>query len=53
MEKIGLLPGIKIQIKEKGPFKGPLTLLIEDEKQVIGYDVAKNIFVAKIKGHGA
>ena len=53
LEKIGLLPGIKIQIKEKGPFKGPLTLLIEDEKQVIGYDVAKNIFVAKIKGHGA
>ena len=41
LEKIGLLPGIKVHIKEKGPFKGPLTLLIEDEKQVIGYDAGQ------------
>lgn len=53
LEKIGMLPGIKIELKEKAPFKGPLTLLVEDTEQVIGHDVAKNIFVAKIKGSGA
>ena len=53
LEKIGLLPGIKIEVLEKAPFKGPITLLIENDEQVIGHDVAKSIFVAKIKGHGA
>lgn len=48
LEKIGLLPGMKIKIKEKAPFKGPITLLIENKEQVIGNDVARNIFVAKI-----
>jgi DtxR family Mn-dependent transcriptional regulator len=49
LEKIGLLPGIRITLQEKAPFKGPLTLLIENDEQVVGHDVAKNIFVAKIK----
>lgn len=53
LEKIGMLPGIKIELKEKAPFKGPLTLLVEDEEQAIGHDVAKNIFVAKIKRQDA
>jgi len=48
LEKLGLLPGLKIKIKEKAPFKGPITLLIENKEQVIGNDVAQNIFVAKI-----
>jgi DtxR family Mn-dependent transcriptional regulator len=48
LEKIGLLPGVKVTIKEKAPFNGPITLLIEDTEQAIGNDVARNIFVAKI-----
>lgn len=48
LEKIGLLPGIKVTIKEKAPFDGPITLLVENDKQVVGNDVAKNIFVAKL-----
>lgn len=48
LEKIGLLPGIKIKIKEKGPFKGPITILIEGSEKVIGNDVAQNILVAEI-----
>lgn len=48
LQEIGLLPGTKINIKEKGPFKGPITLLIEEDEQVIGHDVARNIFIAEI-----
>lgn len=48
LEEIGLLPGTKIVIKEKAPFKGPITLLIEENEQVIGYDLATNIFVAEL-----
>lgn len=48
LEKVGLLPGIKIKVKEKAPFKGPVTLHIENDEQVIGNDVADNIFIAEI-----
>jgi len=48
LEKIGLLPGIKVNIKEKAPFDGPVTVLIENDEQVIGNDVARNIFVAEM-----
>lgn len=48
LEKIGLLPGIKIKIREKAPFDGPVTLLVENKELVIGNDVAKNIFVAEM-----
>lgn len=48
LEKIGLLVGSKIQIKKKAPLKGPITTLIEKKEQVIGHDVAQNIFVAEM-----
>ncbi|WP_372636245.1 metal-dependent transcriptional regulator [Fodinibius sp.] len=48
LEKIGLLPGVKISIKEKAPFKGPITLRVENEEQVIGNEVARNIFIAEM-----
>jgi len=46
LEEINLIPGVKVVIKEKAPFNGPLTLIIEDRQQVVGYEVANNIFVA-------
>ncbi|HKK47369.1 MAG TPA: metal-dependent transcriptional regulator [Balneolaceae bacterium] len=48
LEKIGLLPGIKITIKEKAPFKGPIMLLLEGKEQAIGHDMARNIFIAEL-----
>lgn len=44
--QIGILPGVKVRIKEKAPFNGPLTLDIEGREQVIGREVAKGIYVA-------
>jgi len=48
LEKIGLLPGAKLTIKEKGPFKGPITLDVEDNRRVIGHEVAEHIYIARI-----
>ena len=48
LEKIGLLPGAKLTIKEKGPFRGPITLLIENQKQVLGHEVAEHIYIAEL-----
>jgi len=45
-ENIGIIPGVKIIIKKQEPLEGPLTLQIENREQVIGFDVAKNIFLA-------
>jgi DtxR family Mn-dependent transcriptional regulator len=48
LKKVGLLPGVKVKINEKAPFKGPITLNVEENEQVIGYDMAKNIFIAEL-----
>lgn len=48
LEKIGLLPGAKLSIKEMGPFKGPITLQVEENEQVLGYEVAEHIYIAEL-----
>lgn len=50
LEKIGLLPGVKIMVKEKAPFNGPITLLVEETEQALGHEVANKIFVAEYPG---
>lgn len=46
-EEIGIIPGVKISIKKREPLKGPITLKIENHEQVIGFDVAQNIFLVE------
>lgn len=48
LEKEGLLPGVELQVKEKAPFEGPLTLLVEGGQKVIGHEMAATIFVASL-----
>lgn len=50
LEKIGLLPGVKVTVKEKAPFNGPLTILIEETMQTLGREMANKIFVAEYPG---
>ncbi len=47
LEEIGLMPQKTIEIVEKAPFKGPLTLRIGDREQVVGHEVASNVFVTE------
>ena len=45
LEAEGLLPGVEIQVTEKAPFDGPLTLSINGEKKVIGNAITRQIFL--------
>ena len=47
LEEIGLLPQNSVEIVEKAPFKGPLTLRIGDREQIVGHEVASNVFVTE------
>lgn len=48
LEKEGMLPGVKLTVVEKEPFKGPLTLKVEDDEKIIGLDLAGTLFVAEV-----
>ncbi len=45
LEEIGLIPGIEVEVIDIAPFKGPITLKLEGKKQIVGYEVAVNLFV--------
>lgn len=47
LEEKGLLPGVKVEIKEKEPFEGPIRILVEQEEMTIGHNIAMGIFVVK------
>ncbi len=44
LEEIGLIPGIVLEVVKKAPFNGPITIKIEDEELVVGYEIAVNLF---------
>ncbi|MDX1618154.1 MAG: metal-dependent transcriptional regulator [Balneolaceae bacterium] len=48
LEKIGLLPGVKLTVENKEPFNGPITIHIEDTEQALGYEMGTKIFVAHL-----
>ena len=47
LEEIGLLPQNTVEILDKAPFKGPLTLRIGEREQIVGHEVASNVFVTE------
>ncbi len=48
LEKIGVLPGVKVKILEKTPFSGPIKISLEGEtEQMLGHAVASEVFVMK------
>ncbi|MBM2817249.1 MAG: DtxR family transcriptional regulator [Ignavibacteria bacterium] len=44
-EKMGMIPGAKIKVIDKAPFNGPITIYLETKKNIIGSEIASNIFV--------
>ncbi len=47
LSTIGLVPGTDVQIQEKAPFNGPITVKVADASHAIGRNVASIIWVKK------
>lgn len=48
LEKIGVIPGVKIEVIEKTPFQGPVKIRIEEEEeQVLGFAVASEVYLVE------
>lgn len=47
LEALGLRPGVRVEVKEKHPFDGPLVLQVAGKRRTVGEKVANQIFVRK------
>jgi DtxR family Mn-dependent transcriptional regulator len=47
LEQLGLRPGVRVEVREKHPFDGPLVLRVEGRDRTIGATVANQVFVQK------
>jgi DtxR family transcriptional regulator, Mn-dependent transcriptional regulator len=48
LDGLGLRPGVRIEVREKHPFDGPLVLSVEGHDRTLGERVARQIFVRRI-----
>jgi len=44
---LGLRPGVRVEVKEKHPFDGPLVLRVDGKDRTLGATVANQVFVQK------
>jgi DtxR family Mn-dependent transcriptional regulator len=47
LDALGLRPGVRIEVKDKHPFDGPLVLRVNGHDRTIGEKVANQIYVRK------
>ncbi|MFN2593781.1 MAG: metal-dependent transcriptional regulator [Actinomycetota bacterium] len=47
LDTLGLRPGVRVQVREKHPFDGPVVLRVEGKDRTVGEKVANQIFVRK------
>ncbi len=45
LQEVGLLPGTPLRVQGKGPFRGPIRILVEEVELVLGADLAAELFV--------
>lgn len=46
LEELGLMPRAAVEVLEKAPFNGPITVRVGGGEHVIGFEVAGHVFVA-------
>jgi len=46
LESLGLMPRCALEVVDRAPFSGPITLRIAKKEHVIGHEVARHVFVA-------
>lgn len=49
LDTLGLRPGVRIEVKEKHPFDGPMVLKVAGQERTIGEKVANQVFVRVIE----
>jgi DtxR family Mn-dependent transcriptional regulator len=47
LDTLGLRPGVRVEVKEKHPFDGPLVLRVDGNDRTLGATVANQVFVQK------
>lgn len=47
LDDMGLRPGVRVQVKEKHPFDGPVVLRVDGAERTLGSTVAHQVFVRK------
>ena len=47
LDTLGLRPGVRVEVREKHPFDGPLVLRVEGHDRTVGERVARQIYVRK------
>ena len=45
LDGLGLVPGVRIEVREKHPFDGPLVVRVEGQDRTLGRPVAHQVFV--------
>jgi DtxR family transcriptional regulator, Mn-dependent transcriptional regulator len=50
LDRLGLRPGGRVEVREKHPFDGPLVLLVDGEDRTVGRTVATQVFVQRLAG---
>jgi DtxR family Mn-dependent transcriptional regulator len=48
LSTLGMHPGVKIEVKEKAPFKGPILVKIGSNSYPLSLDVASGIYVSRL-----
>jgi DtxR family Mn-dependent transcriptional regulator len=47
LDKLGLRPGVRVEVREKHPFDGPMVLRVAGEDRTVSQKVANQIYVKK------
>jgi len=47
LDTLGLRPGVRVEVREKHPFDGPLVLRVDGHDRTVGEKVAHHIYVTK------
>lgn len=50
LEELGVRPGVRVEVREKHPFDGPLVLRVGGEDRTLGERIARRIYVRKTNG---
>jgi len=47
LDTLGLRPGVRVEVREKHPFDGPLVLIVDGKDRTVGEKVARQIYVRR------